>query len=390
MSMRKMIQYLWHHGTSPQDVGVHLPWWRQPFFGYPVGLFLVIVMVLANFLVKQMHFLWTPFCLVTVIVGFVWGVSPALVTMVLGFLAFNFFIVPQYGLLTAGAWNDVRVFGPFVLVQFAIALLAAHNAVQQRRILVAKQEIGTYVQELAAANQQLERANHLKDYFMTRAAHELRTPVTTILGESQLALRRLNKIKEAATEMLVWRNHFEKIEERTRHLNVFIEELIDISSFRSEGMQLRIGTCNFERLCQEAIEHLCSCSECSIGWTLPSVPIILQADCERLSHVVLNIVNNALQYSAENTVVNVCIYATPSAAILQVHNEGPALSDEEQEHLFDPFYRSPYAETRFREGWGLGLTISKEIVERHGGHIWVESSEGNGITFFVQIPLQSK
>jgi signal transduction histidine kinase len=84
-------------------------------------------------------------------------------------------------------------------------------------------------------------------------------------------------------------------------------------------------------------------------------------------------------------VINVCIRAEGPHVILQVHNDGPALSQEQQEYLFEPFYRTPYAEDVFREGWGLGLTITKEIVERHGGHIWVESSEGKGVTCFVQI-----
>jgi len=316
-------------------------------------------------------------------------VGPALVTMALGFLAVNFFVIPQYHLLTLNPWLDVTMLGPFVVAQFIIALLAAQNAVKYRRVLVAKQEIDSYVQELAAINQQLERANHLKDLFVERAAHELRTPLTMLLGETQLARRRLKKAESTGAGSLVWRSHFEEIEARAQELRALVDALIDLSSFRSGEVLLQPGTCDFGNLCREVIEDQRAFSGRPIAFSLPSDPVFLQADCERLSQVVINVVRNAIQYSRENTVITVCISAEDPSVMLQVHNEGPALSQEQQEHLFEPFYRTPSAEAMFGEGWGLGLTISKEIVERHGGHIWVEYSEGKGVTCFVQLPFQT-
>lgn len=389
MHVRSVSRYLWCHGALSHDAAVHLPWWRSHFFGYPVGLLLVIATMLASLLVREPHFVWAPFCLMFVMVGFVWGVGPALVTMALGFLTFNFIVVPQYSLLTLNAWHDVTLLGPFVGAQVIIALLAAHHAVQYRRLLVAKQEIDSYAQELAAINQQLERANHLKDLFVTRAAHELRTPLTTILGEAQLAMRRLKKAERTGTESLIGRNHFEKIEAQAQELRALIEALIDLSSLRSEEVPLRLGPCDFGNLCREVIEDQRMFSGRPIAFTFPSDPVILQADCGRLSQVVTNVVRNAIQYSREHTVITVCISAADPYVMLQVHNDGPALPQEQQEYLFEPFYRTPSAEAMFGEGWGLGLTISKEIVERHGGHIWIESAEGKGVTCFVQIPFQT-
>ena len=179
--------------------------------------------------------------------------------------------------------------------------------------------------------------------------------------------------------------HFEEIETRAEEMRALLDALIDLSSFRSGEVLLQPGTCDFGNLCREVIEDQRAFSGRPIEFTFPSDPVILQADCERLSQVVINVVRNAIQYSRENTVINVRISAEDPYVILQVHNDGPALSQEQQEHLFEPFYRTPYAEAMFGEGWGLGLTISKEIVERHGGHMWVESSEGKGVTCFVQI-----
>src|ERR1700737_1810568 len=88
--MLERVSRYWHHRAMHQDVAPSLPWWRSQLFGYPVGFLLVIITMLASLVVRIPHFVWTPFCLISVIVGFVWGVGPALVTIALGFLALNF------------------------------------------------------------------------------------------------------------------------------------------------------------------------------------------------------------------------------------------------------------------------------------------------------------
>ncbi|WP_201384655.1 sensor histidine kinase KdpD [Ktedonobacter sp. SOSP1-85] len=260
---------------------------------------------------------------------------------------------------------------------------------------MAEQKVHAYAQELAATNhkleqinQELERANHLKDYFMIRAAHELRTPLTTILGEVQLALRRLDKAKSTEKEALLYRRHFDKIEARTRVLQALVEDLIEFSSLHTGEKLLQFGPCDFSKICDEVVEDQRTYSGRQIELQLPLDPIIMQADGKRLTQVAINLVSNALHYSLEDTVISIGAHVEDASVLFQIHNEGPALSLEQQSHLFDPFYRTPYAEALFREGWGLGLTVSKEIVERHGGQIWVKSIEGEGTTFFVQIPLE--
>ena len=168
-------RYGWFQKARQRDAVLDLPWWRSPWVGYAIGLVLVFLTTVASRFVRSPHFVWTPFCLAFVLIGSVWGVSPALVTMVLGFLAFIFVVVPQYHLLTSNLWHDMTLVGPFALAQLILALLAARHAVQHRRLLAAKQQIDSFVQQLAATNQQLEQANHRKDLFLIRAAHELRS-----------------------------------------------------------------------------------------------------------------------------------------------------------------------------------------------------------------------
>src|SRR5258708_4271878 len=333
--LEQVNRYLWpqrRHG----DAVLALPWWRSSLVGYFVGFVLVFLTTLAIFLVRPPHFAWTPFCLSFVIVGWIWGVSPALVTIVLGFWAFTFVVVPQYGLLTFDV-SRVIMFGSFALAQFIIALLVAYQAVQHRRLLAAKHQIDSYAR-------QLEQANHRKDLFLIRAAHELRTPLTTILGEAQRVRRSQEKAERTGTPALLGRTHVETIEARALELRALLEALIELSRLRAEEAPLLLGPCDFGTLCREVIEDQRTVSGRSIVFTGPSGPLILQADCTRLSRVVINVVKNAVQYAQENTVITVCLRAAPPDVLLQVHNDAPTLYHEPSEQL------SPYAEAMFGEG----------------------------------------
>lgn len=394
--LRETGRHMRHLVTTYQYPVLHLPWWHMPLTGYLVSVFMValVVFIIRTFAIKEVHFLWIPFCLVSVVVGSIWGVSPALLATLLGFLAFNFLVIPESRLLTPDFWNDLRIFGPFVLAQAGIALLAAQNAVKHRRALIARQEINTYALELATLNRQLEqtnrdltRANRLKEDFMTRAAHELRTPLTTILGETQLALRRLHKEQASTSDLQTYERHFAKIEARARGLRTLIEDLIALSGLRSGDAPLHYELCDLGTLCREVIEEQRALSGRQIGLRLPAGPLILQADSERLLQVFVNLVSNAIYYSCAGTTIHVCARSRPGYVLFQVHNVGPALSQEQQAHVFEPFYRAPSAETQRKNGYGLGLTISQEIVQRHGGQIRIQSTE-KGTTFSVQLPVK--
>ena len=278
--------------------------------------------------------------------------------------------------LTFNVWHDVMMFGPFVLAQLIIALIAAHNAVQHRRLLAAKHQIDSYAR-------QLEQANHRKDLFLIRGAHELRTPLTTILGEAQRIRRSQEKAERTGTPALLGKNQVEMIEARAQELRALLEVLIDLSRLRAEDAPLRPGPCDFGTLCREIVEKQRTVSGRLLTFTCPPDPIMLQADCARLSQVVINLVKSAIQYAQENTVIAVSIRVEPSEVVLQVHYDAPTLY---QEH---PGQLSPYTEAMFGEGWGLGLTLSQEIVERHGGHMEVEVSDSKGVTCSVRLPFQT-
>ncbi|HKF38324.1 MAG TPA: HAMP domain-containing sensor histidine kinase [Ktedonobacteraceae bacterium] len=386
---------------APQERSRHpvlpLSWMRSAWFGYVAGLLLVGMMVffdkLIDFVTSSSMFDTVSFALASVLVALLWGWRPALFTIVIGLIAIIKFIAHP-GLLTSNIGKDTAIFMPFVVLQSVAVATAIFFEVARRRILAAQHMTQVYAQELEAANQrlvhmneQLESANYVKDYVILRSSHELRTPMTMILGQTQMALRRLNKSGETPENWSALRQYLGIVEAHALNLRMLIDDLFDLSSVRAGQFPLHLAQCDLGSLCRDVIEDQRAFSDRAIELELTSEPLLLQADDRRLIQVLVNVVNNAIKYSPENTTIHVRVRSEPAHLIVEVHNEGPALSPVQLEQIFEPFYRTSDAENSPVKGWGLGLAISKEIVERHRGRIWAESAEGKGITFFVKLPI---
>src|SRR5262249_27528921 len=134
------------------------------------------------------------YSLVVIVVALLWGVRPALFAIILGFLTHYFFVIPLFGLHPFENWSDIAMYGPWLLGQFIVILIVAQREKAQRRALAAEREIRLHekeeanhalaqsYQDLEQLNHQLERETQLKDIFVSRTTHELKTPITTIRG----------------------------------------------------------------------------------------------------------------------------------------------------------------------------------------------------------------
>lgn len=362
------------------------PWWKHPAVGYIAACLLVAAGIGITLFEKSQlthsYFSASFLLLTTLLVSHLWGVGPGLLASVLSCVALGLFLsLPdnESGPVPLSLELLFRLL-PFTLASFIIAIITGQR--EAARKLLQKR-----AGELTSMNQELEQANHLKDVFLTRAAHELRTPLTTILGEAQLALRRLNKAESAEID---YQKSFEKVEARAKRLQTFIEDLLELSRLRAYEAPLRLTPCDFGKICREVVEDQQALSGRQIVVQFSSQPLILQADGARLSQVIVHLIENALQYSYEGTLIRVGITVDDRGILLQVSNEGIGLSLEQQEQVFEPFYRAPFAQEVFPKGWGLGLTVSKEIVERHDGQIWIQATEGKDIAFFVRIPFRTE
>ena len=354
----------------------HLPWWRKPLVGYLLVVpFITLTMLFPLLFVQVSQYdalVGIPVFLLTVLIAWLWGTGPAIVVIVLGILSLNFFFRPPTESLTF-EWRETLPLFPLLLAQLVVALITAQRESARQ-------------QELQRHTSELEQANQTKDQFLSMASHELKTPITVIRARVQFDLRRLAKQQELPPEVAPLRETLEQVERQTHHLEGLVNDFLDLSILREGRMPLRLARCDLTAKCREVIEKQQAVSGRSIVMQASSTPIILNADGERIGQVVTNLVTNAIKYSPEASAILLSISQPAAGVTIQVHNEGQPIPPEQQKRIFEPYYRTPNARFSGEKGWGLGLAICKEIVERHQGRIWVESSDESGTTFFVRLP----
>ncbi|MBO0796908.1 MAG: DUF4118 domain-containing protein [Ktedonobacteraceae bacterium] len=367
-----------------------MPGWRLPIVGYLVSILLVALALVAtemlNGMLGSFYFPGALLVLAVLIVATFWGVGPSLFTLLLSAVLLEYnFALPLWQLTTKN-WMDGLQLLPFVVSGLTVALITAQRERARLKTLIAEQELQDYAQELETINSKLEDANQTKDRFLSIASHELKTPITSIRGQAQLAHRRLSKQKSLPDELEAVQTALERINNQTTRLTSLIDELLDVSSIRNGKAELRKRRCDLREVCREVVEDQRLLTDRSILMEMPPDPVNLSIDQDRISQVLVNLVSNAVKYSPEEKPVEVCMQQQPEDVLVCVRDHGKGIPQDQQKRIFETFYRTPDAEASTRQGLGLGLAISKEIVERHNGQIWCESEPGKGSTFFVKLP----
>ncbi len=375
------------------------PFWRRPSLGYLLCIPLVGITILSTlFLISIIPPLYFPSTLMILPVLFsalIWGVGPSLFALVLSTLVIDYFFVPPIGQVHLQTWDDVLQLLPFVLAGLVVAVITAQRESAWFHTLIAEQELHERAEQLEQTNhhleqinQQLKEANQLKDHFISIASHELKTPITTIRGYAQLVLRRLSKQHDLNPDMVAISTTLEKINNQTSRITALVDELLDMSSIRTGKAELRKKECDLVDICHDVIEDQRLLSGRDIKLAVETSPITMFIDCDRIAQVIVNLVSNASKYSPEGSPVEVSITHSDETAQVAVRDYGKGITKKQQEYIFESFYRTPEAQSSSKSGLGLGLAISKEIVERHNGRIWCESEPRKGSTFYVEIPLK--
>jgi len=367
-------------------------WWHSPLLGYPFAVIFVagafLIPITERALGIYNIFTSSLFVIVVLLVGWIWGTGPALLALLLEVLALDYWIVPPTGRIDFFLkLDDIVSFTSLVILQLIVLALVRVQKKYRQQLLQARQAVSQHAEELAESNTRLQQADRVKDQFLSMASHELRTPITSIQLSVQWLQRRLKRQSVQNPEQPAVYDALERVERQVRRLTDLVNNLLDINTLRSGKIPVHLVPYDLRCLCQHVLEEQQSLAGRSIDLWLPADPVIVQVDRGRFAQVVNNLITNALKYSPANAPIGVEISQRPGEAILAVSNEGPVLSKEQQENLFEPFYRSPEARSSVTPGWGLGLAISKEIVLQHSGRIWVESSEEKGTIFFVALPL---
>jgi len=272
-------------------------------------------------------------------------------------------------------------------------------------VAVEKQEVVQYilvslveVTEQVHARQEMEELNQLKDDFLSLVGHELRTPITAILGYAELMMfqRKMQSEvqgKEGGGDALTGafkqeQNALESIIHQIQRMDKMIDEMVDLTRVRGELFHLNLReNVNLVALVRQAVDQLASASGREIILEMAEEAIQITVDEARFEQVMNNLITNALKYSPSAKPVVVGIARKEEQAIVWVRDEGKGMSEEEQTHVFERFYRvKPDANVHVK-GLGLGLYIASEIINRLGGRIWVESKIDDGSTFYVSLPL---
>lgn len=379
--------------TLRKQYAAQKPLWRRSSMGYLCGIPLVGVALLGTLFFQHMLsrvlFPGSFTLLAVLLVALLWGVGPSLFAILVSCVGLTYYFIPPIGQLKVDTIEDALQLFPFVISGLVVALITAQRERARLNLLATEQELQERAEELEEINEKLKETNSLKDRFLSIASHELKTPITTIRGQAQLALRRLTKQSESSQDLDGMRAALEKINEQTGRLTSLVDELLVMSSIRAGKVQLKKRECDLVDLCRGVIEDQQLLTGRQILLEQPATPVKVIIDSDRITQVIVNLVSNALKYSSEGSPVEVAVSRIDQRMVqVQVRDHGKGIAKEEQAHIFDTFYRTSDAQSSTKFGLGLGLSISKDIVERHNGRIWCESEPDKGSIFFVELPTR--
>ena len=266
-----------------------------------------------------------------------------------------------------------------------------HRAIQthQMRRQLAEQQraLEQYARSLEervqARTRELVEAMAAKDVFLAVASHELKTPLTVLKGFGQLLHRRLEQERSAHLEYLV------KMEQATGRMELLADDLLNTSLVETDIFVLHRRPCDLVALCQHVLREYMAEPDRRLLLDTPAEPIEVEVDAERTSQVLLNLLSNARKYSSKEASITVRLERQEQHCRISMQDRGVGIPAEQLPHLFERFYRVPGVEvqTGSSSGVGLGLYIVQKIVERHGGHVSIESRVGEGSIFSVSLPL---
>ncbi len=269
----------------------------------------------------------------------------------------------------------------------AVAKLAA-LVIERERLL--RERADARATELA-----LREANRRMDEFLGMTSHELKTPLTSIKGNTQLTVRQLKNSLQGFQKM---HDMLESSERQIKLLDRLVDDLLDISRSQANQLELNPAPCDLKEIIRTSVE------EQQRAWPTRTITLAIPAqqmmpvyaDGDRINQVISNYLTNALKYSAEDRPVLVGLQQEAEQVRVSVIDEGAGLSTEEQTHIWERFHRARGVEvlstsqTSSMMGLGLGLYICKMIIEQHNGSVGVESTPGKGSTFWFTLPLSEQ
>ncbi len=374
--------------------------WRSAWVSY--GLAVVATAVSGTLLtvltvVTSGHIqVGSPLLLVDVLVALAFGPGPSLLAALLStFLVDYVIFVPHFSWAHTDPHRAVTVL-VFGLVGCAISLLAS-------RVERARAQAELLAKALQTSEQETVQR---MDEFLGVASHELKTPLTAILANVQLAKRMVRDHQDGAQmqmHLAQVAQMLERAERQARRQDRLINDLLEMSRMRADKLQFAVAEYDMTELVREGVDEqrrMHPGRRIDLRLALPAgmTRVTAWGDVDRIGQVLANYLSNALKYSPDETPVAVtlavqddndsCSGSGISWTRVAVRDAGPGLSPESQRQVWERFYRVPGVEVQSGSGvgLGLGLYISREIITRHGGRVGVDSVLGHGATFWFELP----
>jgi len=269
-------------------------------------------------------------------------------------------------------------------------LLQAQNEeiqAQGEEIQSRNEELQAQSEELQAQNEQLLEADRTKDEFLSVASHELKSPITSIKGYSQLLLRRT----EDVPGMKEYRGALAAIDRQATALVTRIDRLLDVSRAKMGRLQMRPEPVDLAELVRQVVEQArMRTSTHRVVLNVTDADLRGHWDRLYIEQAIGNLVDNAIRYSPGGGEVQVTLAVVDGQAQVSVADRGIGIPAEVLPKIFQSYFRHETAKHVTGDGMGIGLYITKEIVAAHGGQVWVESEVDRGSTFHLSLPLAAE
>lgn len=290
-------------------------------------------------------------------------IIPVLVSAILSALIWNFFFIPPLMTFHIRTTEDILMFSLY----FIIALVNAVLNFQIRKF-----------EQKARDREEKEKSIKLYNALLNSLSHELRTPISTIIGavdtlkehDERLSLKHKNEL-------------LTQIDIATIRLNKQVENLLSMSRLETGLLQLNLQWCDVNELIQIVISKY---KKANIHFTPNEDLPICQVDEALIEQCLINIISNSIHYNAEQVKISIKAYFEAHQLIIEIQDNGTGIPKENLEQIFEKFYRLPNTKTG---GTGLGLSIVKGFVESHGGTIFAENIKPHGLKIIQKIPVKT-
>jgi signal transduction histidine kinase len=247
-----------------------------------------------------------------------------------------------------------------------------------------EREVAKRTRELEESNGRLKTLDRLRVRFLGEVSHELRTPLTVLRGEAEVSLRGRKGVAE-------YRDALRRIAEQAVEMGGLVDDLLYLARSEADQVDFLTSSVALGDILREAVRDgniLAAQKDIAVEVDIPDAPVFVEADRRRMRQAILILLDNAVKYSDPGQVVQITMVAGDGRTEVVVRDHGDGIATEDLPNVFEHYYRGGDASRRARGGLGLGLSIAKGIVERHGGAIAVASEPGGWTEVRIVLPTR--